>query len=111
MTSGDGGVPNMAADDITFTYGPENGLLERVVLDGTARLDLPEAAVEALGELRDRPWQLACAGSLLPLRRLQSEQAATLVRDRLDLRDIVVRNTPADDPNGQATISGGRKRT
>ncbi|HET6510738.1 MAG TPA: translocation/assembly module TamB domain-containing protein, partial [Candidatus Kapabacteria bacterium] len=28
-------------------------------------------------------------------------------RDRLDLRDIVVRNTPADDPNGQATISGG----
>lgn len=28
-------------------------------------------------------------------------------RDRLDLRDIVVRNTPADDPNGMATVSGG----
>ncbi len=28
-------------------------------------------------------------------------------RDRLDLRDIVIRNTPADDPNGQATVSGG----
>jgi hypothetical protein len=28
-------------------------------------------------------------------------------KDRLDLRDIVVRNTPADDPNGVATITGG----
>lgn len=28
-------------------------------------------------------------------------------RERLDLRDLVVRNAPADDPNGMATISGG----
>lgn len=28
-------------------------------------------------------------------------------RERLDLRDIVVRNTPADDPNGAAIVSGG----
>ncbi len=39
--SGDGGVPNMAGDDITITYNPETGLLERAVLDRTARLDLP----------------------------------------------------------------------
>lgn len=39
--SGDGGVPNMAGDDITITYGPDTGLLERAVLDRAARLDLP----------------------------------------------------------------------
>ncbi|MBA3948439.1 MAG: hypothetical protein H0X44_00650, partial [Acidobacteria bacterium] len=39
--SGDGGVPNMAGDDITITYGAETGLLERAVLNRAARLDLP----------------------------------------------------------------------
>ena len=45
---GDGGVPNMAGDDITITYGPETGLLERAVLDRAARLDLPEGGGRSL---------------------------------------------------------------
>ena len=47
-SAGDGGVPNMAGDDITITYGPETGLLERAVLDRAARLDLPEGGGRSL---------------------------------------------------------------
>ncbi len=47
-SAGDGGVPNMAGDDITITYAPETGLLERAVLDRAARLDLPEGGGRSL---------------------------------------------------------------
>ena len=45
---GDGGVPNMNADDITITYGAESGVLERAVLMRNARLDLPEGGRRSL---------------------------------------------------------------
>ena len=47
-SSGDGGVPNMRAQDITITYGAETGLLERTVLMRQARLDLPEGGGRSL---------------------------------------------------------------
>lgn len=46
--SGDGGVPNMSADDITITYGAESGLLERTALMRAARVDLPEGGGRSL---------------------------------------------------------------
>lgn len=45
---GDGGVPNMAGDDITITYGADTGLLERAVLERGARVDLPGAGGRSL---------------------------------------------------------------
>jgi lipopolysaccharide transport protein LptA len=47
-SGGDGGVPNMRADDITITYGAESGLLERSVLTGASRLELPEGGGRSL---------------------------------------------------------------
>lgn len=44
----DGGVPNMAGDDITITYGADTGLLERAVLERGARVDLPGAGGRSL---------------------------------------------------------------
>lgn len=46
--SGDGGVPNMAGDDITITYNADTRLLERAVLNRAARLDLPEGGGRSL---------------------------------------------------------------
>ena len=46
--NGDGGVPNMRADDITITYGADSGLLERAVLMRQASLELPEGGHRSL---------------------------------------------------------------
>lgn len=49
--TGDGGggdVPEMAADDITMTYGAETGLLEHALLERAARVGLPGGAGRTL---------------------------------------------------------------
>ncbi|HEX6324809.1 MAG TPA: LPS export ABC transporter periplasmic protein LptC, partial [Vicinamibacterales bacterium] len=47
-SGGDGGVPNMRADDITITYSDATGALERAVLMRAARIELPEGGGRSL---------------------------------------------------------------
>ena len=71
----DGGVPNMAADDITITYGADTGLLERAVLERVARVELPGAGGRSLaGDFID----MAFAGDGTTLTALDANGAVEL---------------------------------
>lgn len=112
--TGDGGggdVPEMAADDITMTYGAETGLLEHAVLERAARVGLPGGAGRTLsGDTVDMTFAgdaptltaLDASGSVAVHLPAEGDDPATDIRA---LR-LVARGTA---PTGleRATFTGG----